>query len=303
MKKVLLISFLAAALFAFLMGSVALAAGYIDPLGNPHGNYASTSNKCKQCHGVHEAVPTGEALLRSTVADACIYCHVSATFGITTPYGTVAANYTTDVRWNHSSVGYTAIQNNYYDVYESLGSVTTIKATCTSCHSVHGATQLVYSVNNILKKDPSGLGRTPATSEDTFCANCHNTAHGPNTNYNGTSHTQRAAGASYGNPSATFSGRVANTASTYCGSCHRKGTGAETAPKNSFPHFTGTGVGSTDTGNWEFLVGQPGADYVGYNQLSNTGTPTMGGPGTARLDSVCLECHYDGVTFGVGYTF
>lgn len=297
-------------LFSMLLSSVALAAGYATPTENPHGNYSSTTNKCKVCHAVHEAqspylllrVPDGWT---GEIDGACLYCHITSTISTKHPYGNSLDNYTTDVRWNHSNVGYAAIQNNYYDVYQSLGSVTTIRASCLSCHQVHGATELVWSVTSILKKDPSGLGRPAATDEDTFCTNCHNTGHGPNTSYNGVSHIQKMGGGTYGG-SGTYRGVVAWSDSTLCRSCHQKGTGPKTWPESemkSFPHFYGTGVGSTDTGNWQFLAGQAGADYVGYNATSNTGTPVMGGPCAARLDSVCLNCHYNSGVGGVGYTF
>ncbi|MHB9003613.1 MAG: hypothetical protein ACYC6C_06055, partial [Coriobacteriia bacterium] len=62
----------------------AYAGGYLDwadapqPANgsSPHGGYTTATTKCKVCHAVHEAQMGGEVLLRSTIADACNYCHV-----------------------------------------------------------------------------------------------------------------------------------------------------------------------------------------------------------------------------------
>ncbi|MBI5231308.1 MAG: hypothetical protein HY876_03985 [Coriobacteriales bacterium] len=82
-KKTLL---LAVAVVAMLALSVApaFAEGYNDPLqytrangyfSGPHGGYATTTNKCQECHSTHYATG-GYMLLRANSREAaCDYCH------------------------------------------------------------------------------------------------------------------------------------------------------------------------------------------------------------------------------------
>lgn len=299
MKKVV-IGALATFLFLFLLGSVALASGYQDTYTGttPHGGYSSTSDNCKTCHAVHAATGGGEVLLRSTVANACNYCHITTSISTKHPYGNNAANYTNDYRWNHSSIGYDGIEN----AGAKASFVNEETSTCTNCHSVHGANAIQIGTTYIAKKDPGAAGGPAVTTvndENTFCANCHRRNHystsyngAPPANYFGYSHIQGAANASYGNTSASYSGRVAGTASTDCSSCHQvgKATQSYTTPVQSFPHLTEVTNPSTNGGAWEFLD----TSYYGLD---------AGISSTNQLDIVCLNCHTDSVTFGVGYTF
>lgn len=44
-----------------------------------HGNYTTTTVKCQVCHSAHKASATGDTLLQSTAAQACVPCHLGAT--------------------------------------------------------------------------------------------------------------------------------------------------------------------------------------------------------------------------------
>lgn len=262
--------------------------GYLNPAAglNPHGSYSTTSNKCKTCHAVHGATSGGEALLRSTKANACVYCHITGGFAIKMPYGNVAANYTTEYENNHASLHQGTAYNG-----------------CVSCHSVHGANTFVsagdgITAGKILKENPgasaagnaTGALNADVTTLDDFCRDCHDGTTKPAADGNagagvcGNCHATQMQVSNYTtrnqvshimtttltNASGT---QVTNVTSAKCRSCHK---GAATyADANSFPHLTS------------------GADF-----LTDTHTST------SPLDRVCLECHvWGGGANGVGQTF
>jgi hypothetical protein len=73
-------------------------------------------------------------LLNSTATDACVYCHVESDVGVVRIYNGLTANYTADLKTNHSSAG---------------------GAPCIGCHSVHGANAYTGPiVRKILKRLP-----------------------------------------------------------------------------------------------------------------------------------------------------
>jgi predicted CXXCH cytochrome family protein len=146
------------------------------PHATPHRDYATTTTKCAVCHAVHKAPATGELLLRSTVGNACVYCHIETDIGGIVIYDGVVANYTTEDEHGHQSTG----------------------VTCVDCHSVHGAnTYKGAMVTKILKVgaiQPSYLDYITSGSNDTsvvinaddsawtgwagpwpgaFCSQCH----------------------------------------------------------------------------------------------------------------------------------
>jgi hypothetical protein len=158
MKKVLLVSALAIVLtFAFCAVAFADHAPsfYIgwnrlapDNSTGPHMDYTQFSSKCEVCHGVHRApvegttwgggstgsvgfgtpakptwaAPAGantQMLLRSSVADACRYCHIDTATGGVRLYNGLYANFSGGNPW--ASAGYAH------------------NTACTNCHAVHGA--------------------------------------------------------------------------------------------------------------------------------------------------------------------
>jgi predicted CXXCH cytochrome family protein len=86
--------------------------------GSPHEGFDTATQKCQVCHAPHNANPTGQALLPTTVAEACTYCHITTATGVVVIYDGDPLNYTVDNAYNHSSAA---------------------GATCTECHSPHGA--------------------------------------------------------------------------------------------------------------------------------------------------------------------
>ncbi|MBU2602633.1 MAG: hypothetical protein KKA32_10800 [Actinobacteria bacterium] len=250
--------------------------GYLTPAAgvNPHSLYSNTSNKCKTCHAVHAAGVGGQALLRSSKADACVFCHVSATYTIKKPYGPDPAFYTTEYENNHASTH----QGSGYNG-------------CVSCHSVHGANTFVaagdgITAGKILKNNPGGapVGVTtgalaaPAATLDEFCRDCHDNLQVTGGGVCANCHVDVMLVSSYQTrdqrshiQTTTLTNAVgavvATAASTKCRSCH-KGA-AVYADANSFPHLTS------------------GAQF-----LTDTHTAT------SPLDRVCLQCHPD-----VGSTF
>jgi predicted CXXCH cytochrome family protein len=88
------------------------------PHATPHRDYATTTTKCAVCHAVHKAPADGELLLRSTVGEACVYCHVDSSLGVIVIYGGKVDNYSgVDTDHGHQAP---AVE-------------------CSDCHSVHGA--------------------------------------------------------------------------------------------------------------------------------------------------------------------
>jgi len=285
-----------------LMTSVALAGGHKEPTTgqNPHGNYSDSGDKCKVCHAVHNAASGGETLLRSTRADACVYCHVSNNFTIKRPYGTVSANYTTEYNWNH---------DNDHNGNTPPG----LYAGCVSCHSVHGANTF-GGASKILKNNPGKALATPVTNEIDFCRDCHNKT-GQNLSDPGGCFYYCHGHANFGGPdqdpctdchNPTYKGRISSEyyltsrngvshimtttktgnsgndvawdTSETCRKCHMEGSNSD---GDSFPHFTPNAVQFLDDG---------------YTQQGT------------NLDQVCLNCHTDtgngnNYNSGAGKTF
>lgn len=67
MKKKILLAAIATIFLLAIAATVALA--------NPHGNYATTTNKCKTCHKVHDAPGTYKLLNATAAENACDFCH------------------------------------------------------------------------------------------------------------------------------------------------------------------------------------------------------------------------------------
>ncbi len=308
MKKLVIIA--VAVVFVFAFVSTALAAGGITPVDNttapltglpdasgdynqggymqptagqnPHGGYTTNTNKCKVCHAVHGAAPSpGQALLRSSRADACVFCHVSGSFSIAQPYGTDPLNYTTEYENNHAS-----------------GHQSTTYNGCVSCHSVHGANTIggglaayILKVNpgGALTANPDGALTGSAATLDDFCRDCHDGTTRATSAWTPCGDSCHATQMEVSNPdtrnfvshimTTTLTGStgvtVSQTASTTCRSCHKGGSNNGVASNgNDFPHFTS------------------GADFLMDSHTS-----------TSPLDRVCVDCHQWAVNQGVGSTF
>ncbi len=329
MRKGLII-LAALAVFSMLSTGIALAGsdygtfqgGYNDPTAgkSPHGGYSDTTDKCKTCHAVHNASTTGQVLLRSTVSNACVYCHVSTNFTITRVYGGDVANYDNHYDNNHAS-------------FHNNSSTFTYNG-CVNCHSVHGANTIATDTATgevlapkILRNNPGGTilaGNTvggvaaPADNLTDFCRDCHDgmttegqalyssngcgMCHGstsPNfvaAIYPGAkniksnwSHTMTTPGGITGGTDRTYTGQVAWKASSECRSCH---SGGYTDASSS----TDTAV-RLDTAVNNFPHYTQGVDFLSDEHTT-----------TGSLDLVCLDCHTNTgdpatATQGVGKTY
>ncbi len=291
MKKTAFVLFLAA-IMVFTFAATAMAgtsSGTItwdstapnDSPATPHKGYALTTEKCLVCHAVHKATADGEVLLGAIVADACDYCHVSAT-GVSSVrvYNNDPANHQSDTVYNHSNK-------------------------CSACHAVHGANTVDQTAlsQKILRADIGVQSGVPAVDWDldsgshdgalsAYCTQCHpyfvdtyalsntdgdvqnslNLGGGP---YN--SHIMTGDYADYvpgsgathvGTPDTTDPNvAVAYAPSTYCTSCHDGG--ADTVADN-FPHLTS------------------GARFMMSSSYVND---TAVAAQSATQDGVCLKCH------------
>ena len=261
---------------------------------SPHGAYATTTIKCGVCHAVHNAASTSsygppELLLATPVADACTYCHMNTASGYIQVYGGNPDNYSgTDFK-------------NAHNVYvDGLGA--TQGVTCVKCHQVHAADNQMTANSYLTQKlligaktevfppgtnyDP--LAGAPLSTDDSataltkYCAGCHFTlgvGYGYyETSYNSYTHIMTTATASYGNTSASYTGRVAWQDSTYCSSCHANEYGVA----GRWPHYT-NGMRFLESG-------------------ANASASSTGAVETSE-DGVCLRCHRNTAADGIGNDF
>lgn len=282
----------------------------------PHKGYATNTNKCAVCHAVHKASDTGQVLLRSTVADSCIYCHVNTVTG---------AGILTFWIYNGTAAAYTADT-----AYPSFGGGVAHNNGCSDCHSVHGARTIggsrtakilkdwgysqfdrVYSTF-ALAKWGSAANISAELSQNTqvtaWCTGCHpyfveayestityyansvgGTARISGSTYNSMkSHIMTGLAGGYTNPAATLAAGtdVAWAPSIYCRSCHDAGT-TDDGPgtiQRSFPHYT--------------------PNYYRFMSIGATtgASPAQNNIGT--VDGLCLKCHVNGAgDTGIGITF
>ncbi|MRR52594.1 MAG: hypothetical protein EG825_17110, partial [Rhodocyclaceae bacterium] len=162
MKKTLFVVALAAIL-VFAFSSVAMAKitnGYVtwDQANNdldgtpatPHIGYTVATEKCAVCHSVHNAPVAGtswtnasdptqnwtarnedtQMLLRSSVANACVYCHISTNIGGTQLYNGNETLWTAPLTIEPTATAGVFAEN----VAHNRNS-----ANCVNCHAVHGA--------------------------------------------------------------------------------------------------------------------------------------------------------------------
>lgn len=308
-KKLVLVA-VATAVMLVAIAAPAFAGGYIawtqvsalpGNAPSPHGGYTASTVKCQVCHAVHYANATGELLLNSTVAGACNYCHVGGAGGYTQVYNGQPNNYLgTDLPTAHNA----GIANG---------------VTCSECHQVHAA-QNVMTANAALTTkllklqpslDPSAgaplAGETTYTAMSKWCADCHynrglngqavgassGVSYYYNMARNGRSHVMTGAGATYTNPAATTTTKVAWSDSSRCMECHAAGTpvvegftNIAQSATNNFPHYT------------------QGATY--FLESAEASNRPRSGATTNDADGVCLTCHRNwtgAVTQGIGFTY
>lgn len=326
MRKILTIFLILA--FAIAATSAAFASGYNSPLWStsasnpepepkkPHGGYADTTNKCKDCHSVHLATG-GYKLLRSGAEDgqtACSYCHgVGGIVGSKNGAVLNTAGHGLDVNQlsqpiiyapNDSTPGYSVARKQWG---------------CTSCHSVHNqnlvsaVTERVFTTSNatnvLLKGKPDSsspgnglIGQTVTLSR--WCTECH-----------GANHGTYGQGKEYGSPSVTVYGhdsgstaginRYVYSGQTYAFVRQNVPGNLDAAPRCNQCHAAGAGVLPTSSAGW--VSGQL-ASQIFRNQATGEGFFPHGGysnsysllkasnslssAGDIKLDDVCNDCHY-----------
>lgn len=269
--------------------STVLGSGYLAPTPgvSPHGSFATTTNKCKQCHAVHLAVGGYRLLRNNSAATACEYCHGASGVANKKPV-TLDAN------------GHGTIQNPTVYAPDDTDPRYNIAATswgCASCHSVHGNNVITWFANEswssgkILKQWPNTTKGSGGTYTDynnggtsrlsNWCSSCHNANIGLHTLAKTSSETTPS-GTVYGHDASASGGT--NASATYgntgtwsivatdsvnngpmCKQCHRgNGDTTATAAGVGFPHSSGNAPDLLDV------------------------TSTASGNG---LDAVCLSCH------------
>jgi hypothetical protein len=273
-------------------------------------------------------------LLRSSVADACTYCHITTNVSGLQIYNGVASNYTTDDQYGHN--GSTSAQ-------------------CASCHAVHGAdTFKGFIAGKILKaqgnlvSNVSGGVQTEAYSRlntyvnggtdvfdatsvsvgnvgdvqvTAFCTRCHKTfsdasettitasgyfqewdggkTYGSPRSYK--NHPLKAAEATFVASGANYSGRVAWADAYTCRSCHAAG---DTRVSTSYSGTGGVVAWSFPhwtNGNAAFLVSGWGVNDGNIGILDDHDASTGKPSGSHDVndgaeDGVCLRCHTNGST-------
>ncbi len=356
-KSAFIASMIAIMVLAFAASAYAIGPAYITwnagganaGTGGPHQNYQLTTEKCAACHSVHAAAVSNAAagdfgpdatgpeetqlLLRSSVANACTYCHITSNVAGLQIYNGVASNYTTD------------------DVYGHNGSTS---AECADCHAVHGAdTFKGYIAGKILKANQNTVGNasqqvqqeayntlntlvstgtvfTASAASDgdyqvtAFCTRCHKTfsdasettitAGGRFEEWDGgvtytsrsyKNHPLKAAETTFSAAGANYTGQVAWVDAKTCRSCHAAGSTRRSTAYGgpgglvawSFPHHT--------PGNAEFLAaGTSMADpNIGINDTAVSKPAGSHTVTDGAIDGVCLRCHRDTATSGVAFGF
>jgi hypothetical protein len=361
MKKTLVVALLAGVMvMAFAGAAFAISPSYVDwnaggvnaGTSGPHSNYLLTTEKCAVCHAVHAAATSNAAaglfgpsatdaaetqmLLRSSVADACTYCHITTNVAGLQIYNADATKYTAS------------------DVYGHNGSTS---AECADCHAVHGAdtfkgyiggkilkanlntvantsgavqTEAATTLNALVTAGTNVFGATAVSSGNVgdiqvtaFCTRCHKTfsdasettitASGYFEAYDG---TVGSGNQSYKNhplknfESGNFTANGDNItvqaawvdAST-CRSCHAAG---DTRVSTSYAGTGGVVAWSFPhwtNGNASFLVAGWGSTDgligVADDHSSVTGKPAGShAVADAGEDGVCLRCHTNGSAAG-----
>lgn len=324
MKKLLIVSLLTA--FIAATTTTAFASGYNSPLWStqatspdpkmPHGGYADTTNKCKDCHAVHLATGSYK-LLRAGATDgqtACSFCHglggvVGSKNGIwlnTSGHGlSIAQQSGTLYAPDDTDPGFSIAWNQWG---------------CASCHSVHNnntvlavserALTTANTTNILLKRQPdlnnSGIPAGVTVTLSVWCKECHGANYGT---YGQSKST--TAGVAYGHDSGATAGitRQVYAGSTYAYARQNVPGDLTIAPRCNQCHAAGA-ARRTDVGTQGWVSGQNGQvwlntvtgegyfPHAGYSnsysllKASSNLNPSASPGNPSKVDDVCNDCHY-----------
>lgn len=303
MNKKVFIILLAAAVLSLIITIPAFASGWL-PLDtttpSPHAGLSVSSNQCKVCHAVHGANPDSYRLLRDgSRKEECSKCHSAETglsgmivYDIDEAGRIVKGSH--DVDSADPTIVDPGTGKGLYVEGDAIPDSTKVvpergsdgnKFNCYFCHSVHGAKIVGGSLSGrILRDDPAKDGGA-ATSEGTFCGDCHDKNETANS-----SHPLRAPTVDgSGNPAYEVYGdltQVAWDGSQDCWKCHQAKTTSGYDPTDDH---------SVDNKQNEYPHQGTGARFL------------KDGVALSDLDVVCRGCH-DGTNFadptkGVGKSF
>ncbi len=356
MKRTLFIVALAAGL-VFAFSGVAMAKvsnGYVTwadastnldgTAATPHIGYTVATEKCAVCHSVHNAPVAGTAwtgtdpwtaraedtqmLLRSNVANACIYCHISTDIGGTQLYAGQEVYWTAPGSVVPTDTVGALIENAAHNRNS---------ANCVNCHAVHGANTFgAAAATKILKFQPASnrmiqdevLGATGlyATAADAkvdtgalgkdyqvtaFCTQCHaNFSRASETILNADGSQAPYTDALYvdGDPTVntqykSHPMKSAETTFTAAGATYTgqvAWAGSETCRSCHDAGNTDEGVGVTSNNFPHYTAGA----YSFVNVAANAGTTAVPSGLNHGSDGMCLKCHVntDG-SAGIGTSF
>lgn len=293
-----LIMLLLAIIFVFSLSAIANAGqggggyqsgGGANPYaGSNHGGYTATTNACKKCHAVHNALgangaadATSYKLMRYRAGEqelfgACNFCHDATGMISSKRVYTKTVPDSSPTTAKHSlGSGTTNIPDSTSN--DSLGSGTVNQLDCIDCHrgAPHGAVDgapVAPSTKLTNVVDPGGAG-----SND-FCKTCHDRNYV--TTVNGNGHRVEALAS---DNSGSGGKKIAGQDAGNCVSCHNS---AKKAAGGDFPH-------SADDGG-RFLGGN----------INASASSADGAASDSRLTAKCFQCHrWNGDTEGVGLTF
>lgn len=326
------------------LGSVAMnpsAPGYVSwtwatanasESGTPHGNYATTTNKCSVCHSVHRATKDGVALTAvpeagySTYADSCSFCHgTGSTFSDATIAVAADGSLTPHGQCEYCHVlSPHGLGGSAYPVLASrlLNAGADVAITSDLTAGANGLNGTMFDLTNPAL-EPTGL--TLGTGY--LCAVCHGdagqmtfavNASGAAPRFgaapsNVTGHRVTATvttnwnqageyGAMYsGGGAAGATSQVAYNPANSCQSCH---DARRTSGEYAFPH------GYVDTTGAYADSSSPGASLVWLTTANHAseakiilGVDLSSDSDQLTRDGLCLKCHRGSASSGVGFDF
>lgn len=256
--------------------------------GSNHGGYSATTNACKKCHAVHNALGPNAASdgtsykltryrsVQQELFGACNFCHdATGMIGSKRVYTKMVSDSSPTTAKHVLGAGTTNVPDSTDN--KGLDNGIPGQLDCIDCHrgAPHGAVDgapVVAGTKLTNIADPAGSG------SNYFCKKCHDRNY--ETNVNGDSHRVEALAS---DNSGTGGKKIAGEDAHNCASCH---TSPKKASGGDFPH-------SADDGG----------RFLGSN-INASASAADGAATDNRLAAKCFQCHrWNGETEGVGLTY